>query len=155
VIDQTETAVRIERTVDVPAERIFAVLVDPSRHPELDGSGTVLAAREADLIGSVGQMFTMEMSSADLGDYVSENHVVEFEPGRRITWQTTRDGKTAPGFRWGWVVEESSPGRCLVTHTYDWSLVSDQAVLERVGFPRVSAAEMNTTVTRLIAAAQK
>jgi hypothetical protein len=31
----------VRRTVDAPATAVFAVLADPGRHPELDGSGTV------------------------------------------------------------------------------------------------------------------
>jgi hypothetical protein len=95
----------------------------------------------------------MDMSAPDLGNYVSENHVVEFEPGRLLTWETTRDGKPRPGFRWGWIIEPAGGERSLVTHIYDWSRVTDQAVLDRVKFPRVSPQEMNTTVTRLAAAA--
>jgi uncharacterized protein YndB with AHSA1/START domain len=155
VIDQTETHIHIERTVNVPAAELFAVLVEPGRHREIDGSATVQGRATGAAISAVGQVFTMSMHASDLGEYISENHVVEFEPGRRITWETTRDGKPPVGFRWGWEVQPMAAGRTLVTHTYDWSRVSDEAVLKRVNFPRVSAKEMNETVTRLAAIARQ
>ena len=37
--------VSVTRTIPAPADRIFAVLADPARHAEIDGSGTVTAAR--------------------------------------------------------------------------------------------------------------
>jgi uncharacterized protein YndB with AHSA1/START domain len=151
MIDQTETCVRVERTADAAADGLFAVLVDPRRHVEIDGSGTLRADRDSTLIAGIGQVFSMAMHHPDLGDYTSENHIVEFEAGRRITWETTRDGKTPPGFRWGWELTPTSPSQTTVVHTYDWSRVTDQAVLDRVNFPRVSAAEMQETVNRLVA----
>ena len=34
-------AITVERTIAAPAEKIFALLADPGRHHEIDGSGTV------------------------------------------------------------------------------------------------------------------
>ena len=39
--------VSVERFIKAPAERVFALLADPSRHRELDGSGTVREAVDA------------------------------------------------------------------------------------------------------------
>jgi hypothetical protein len=149
VIDQTETRVLVERVVDVSAAAMFAVLVDPARHVEIDGSGTVQPQPGAPLITGVGQVFTMAMSAPDLGDYQSENHVIAFEPGLRIAWETTRDGRTPLGFYWSWDFEPLDAGRTRVVHVYDWERVSDPAVVARVNFPRVKPAAMVATVNRL------
>ena len=37
----------VERTIPAPPEAIFALLADPSRHHEIDGSGSVKAAKDA------------------------------------------------------------------------------------------------------------
>lgn len=40
-----------------------------------------------------------------------------------------------------------------MVHTYDWSQVTDPAVLARVCFPRVGGEALEASVTRLAAAA--
>jgi uncharacterized protein YndB with AHSA1/START domain len=149
VIDQTPTRVLVERNVDVAAAALFAVLADPARHREIDGSGTVKAQVGAPLITEVGQVFTMEMSAPDLGEYRTENHVIAFEPGLRIAWETTRDGKPPPGFYWSWDLEPLGANRTRVVHVYDWQRIVDPAILARVNFPRVTPAQMIATVSRL------
>jgi uncharacterized protein YndB with AHSA1/START domain len=153
MIDQTETQVRIERLVDVGADALFAVLSDPRRHPEIDGSGTVRASAGTEAITAVGQVFTMQMSHPDRGEYQSDNLVTHFEAGHRLVWMTARAGNTPPGWLWSWDLEPLGPDRTNVVHIYNWEKVEDPEVLARAGFPRVSAAEMNATVTRLAAAA--
>ena len=36
-----------------------------------------------------------------------------------------------------------------VRHTYDWSNVTDQQLLEKIGFPLVSQADMEAALTNL------
>lgn len=78
----------VERVIPAPPEKIFALLSDASRHPDIDGSGTVRKAKDK---GSrkltLGSRFGMEMR---LGlPYSMVNTVVEYEDNRRIAWQTT------------------------------------------------------------------
>ena len=40
----------VERVINAPAATIFAILADASRHPEIDGSGSVKGARDARLV---------------------------------------------------------------------------------------------------------
>ena len=79
--------VTVQRLIPAPAAAIFDLLADPSRHPQIDGSGTVIAPTSA---GSrrlgLGDTFGMSMK---LGvPYSTRNVVVEFEPDRLIAWQT-------------------------------------------------------------------
>ena len=60
-----------------------------------------------------------------------ENRVVEFEEGRRIAWLPSEVGKKPPGHLWRWELEHVDDGRTLVTHTYDWSKLTDPNRLPR------------------------
>jgi len=84
--DPTRDLASVERVIAAPASAIFAVLADPSRHCEIDGSGTVRSATEASQQVTLGSTFGMDMK---LGiGYRMENTVIEFEPDRLIAWQT-------------------------------------------------------------------
>ena len=79
------SGVTVERTIAATPEAIFAVLGDPSRHPEIDGSGSVRAAVEGSRQVALGDRFGMDMKAGL--SYRMVNEIVEFEPGRRIAWQ--------------------------------------------------------------------
>jgi hypothetical protein len=152
VIESTDTALVVVETVDRSAAALFAVLADPRRHTEIDGSGTLQADVDARPITAVGQIFTMAMHYPSLGHYRTDNHVLEFEPDHRIVWTTARAGQPPAGVRWGWQFDPAGPDRTTIRHRYDWSQVTDPAVLARVSFPRVSAEALQETVRRLVAA---
>jgi hypothetical protein len=71
-----------------------------------------------------------------MGDYVMENHVVEFEQDRRIAWepvaQTSQDprwvargtGPREPRW-WGWELESLGDAKTRVTAFFDGSQLSD------------------------------
>jgi len=153
--EQTDTRIVVTATVPAAPVELFAVLADPRRHPEIDGSGMVRGAVTHHPLTAVGDVFTMEMHYPSLGDYRTDNHVVELEPGRRIAWTTARQGQPPAGVVWRWELapagDDGSGTR--VTHTYDWSGVTDPAVKARVKFPRVSADQLVATIDRLAAAA--
>lgn len=77
--------VTVERVIPAPAEKIFALLADPRRHREFDGSGTVRDAVEGPPRLSAGAVFGMNMHMG--GSYQMTSTVVDFEEGRRIAWQ--------------------------------------------------------------------
>jgi len=153
VIRQSETQIVVEQTVDAGAPELFAVLADPRRHIEIDGSGTLRPTSGTSVITGVGQVFTMAMTYPSLGEYRTDNLVVEFERDRRLTWATSRTGLPPAGVWWTWVLTPGPDGRTTVTHIYDWSRVVDPAVLARVSFPRVSADQLEATVEALARAA--
>jgi uncharacterized protein YndB with AHSA1/START domain len=76
----------VERVIPAPADKIFALIADPSRHPEIDGSGTVRKAKDGPQRLALGSKFGMSMKMGLPYSMVSE--VIEFEDGRRIAWQT-------------------------------------------------------------------
>jgi hypothetical protein len=72
-------------------------------------------------------MFTMTLSVGA----IRENHVVEFEEGRLIAWQPSGVGRRPPGHLWRWELEPTGTARTRVTHTYDWTRLTDKKRLPR------------------------
>jgi len=114
--------VSVERTIAAPPEAIFALLADPSRHRDIDGSGTVRAATEGSRQVELGERFGMDMRAGL--SYRMVNEVVELEPGRRIAWQarTTYDAlkKVIGGRIWRYELEPVAGGT-RVRETWDIS----------------------------------
>jgi uncharacterized protein YndB with AHSA1/START domain len=113
--------VSVERVVPAPPEQVFALLADPRRHREIDGSGTV---RDAVVDGparlSLGAVFGMHMRAG--APYEMTNTVVEFEEGRRIAWQPRPSNPVAARVIGGriWRYElEPVPGGTRVRETWD------------------------------------
>jgi hypothetical protein len=51
-----------------------------------------------------GDVFTMTLTKGS----IRENHVVEFEEGRRLAWMPAEAGKRPPGHLWRWDLEPVS-----------------------------------------------
>jgi uncharacterized protein YndB with AHSA1/START domain len=76
----------VERVIPATPEKIFALISNPMRHREMDGSGTVREAKNVPTQLTLGSKFGMSMK---LGiPYSMVNEVIEFEPNRLIAWQT-------------------------------------------------------------------
>jgi hypothetical protein len=83
------------------------------------------------LISGVGDIFTMTMHNDEMGDYEISNHVVEFEPGRRLGWEPVMKAASRPEVqadvgvrskhRWSFELIPLDPASTLVTETYDCS----------------------------------
>jgi uncharacterized protein YndB with AHSA1/START domain len=117
--DDVET---VERTIPAPPERIFELLADPRRHPEIDGSGSVRGAKDGPERLSLGARFGMAMKIGLPYSMVSE--VVEFEDGRRIAWQSRPPSplgsRLAGGRIWRYELEPLGQGT-VVRESWDIS----------------------------------
>jgi uncharacterized protein YndB with AHSA1/START domain len=118
----TEQVVTTSRDIAAEAGRIFELIADPSRQPSWDGNDNLGRAAEGQRVRAVGDMFTMVLTKGS----VRENHVVEFEEGRRIAWRPSEPGRTPPGHLWRWVLEPIDDTTTRVTHTYDWTQLRDE-----------------------------
>lgn len=99
--------------VPAPAQDIFNLLADPRRHSEIDGSGSVKAAKvNAPERLSLGAKFGMEMKI--LVPYKMTNEVVEFEEGKQIGW------RHFGGHIWRYILEPVDGGT-KVTEQFDWN----------------------------------
>lgn len=132
--------VSASKVIAAPADAIFDVLADPSRHCEFDGSDSVLAAKGNPPRLTLGAKFGMKMR---IGlPYTIKNTVVEFEEGRRIAWRHFG--------RHIWRYElEPVDGGTKVTETFDYAPALWPWLLERTGAPKKNAASIDATLERL------
>jgi uncharacterized protein YndB with AHSA1/START domain len=119
--------VSASREIAAPADRIFELIADPSQQPRWDGNDNLAEARAGQRVQAVGDVFTMTLT---LGA-VRENHVVEFDEGRLIAWRPSEPGQEPPGHLWRWELEPVDDARTLVTHTYDWTQLTDEKRMTR------------------------
>jgi uncharacterized protein YndB with AHSA1/START domain len=119
---ETRDIVTAERVIPVPPETIFALLADPNRHHEIDGSGTVhepKALTPARL--KLGDQFGMTMKR--VVPYSTTNTVVDFDDNRVIAWHTQSTnfmGKIVGGPVWRYELEPVEGGT-RVTESWDTS----------------------------------
>jgi Polyketide cyclase / dehydrase and lipid transport len=133
------------RTVAASAEAIFALLANPARHPEIDGSGTVISAQDdAPARLSLGSKFGMSMKVGV--PYKIENTVVAFVENETIAW------KHFGGHVWRYELRPGTePGTTEVTETFDWSTSKGPLFLELARYPKRNAAAMEKTLDRMAA----
>ena len=138
------------REIAASTERIFELIADPALQPRWDGNGNLAAAAAGQRIRNVGEVFTMTLT----GDgAVRENHVVEFEEGRRIAWRPAEPGQRPPGHLWRWELKPIDESRTSVTHTYDWSQLTDTKRLARAR--ATTDAKLRASLNRLAALAEE
>lgn len=110
--DDDERVERAVRFVPAPPEAIFELLVDPSKHALIDGSGTVRGSTEVSTqrleLGS-----TFEMSMRFGVPYKMVNEVIEFEEPTLIAW------RHMGGHVWRWQLRPVDGGT-EVTEEFDW-----------------------------------
>jgi uncharacterized protein YndB with AHSA1/START domain len=120
-VSENPDIVSVERVIPFPPEAIFALIADPSRHPDIDGSGSVRKAKGQPQRLRLGSRFGMSMR---LGiPYSMVNTVVEYEENRRLAWQThapTRLGRLFAGRIWRYELEPVEGGT-LVRESWDIS----------------------------------
>lgn len=110
------------REVAAPAGVIFELIADPSQQPRWDGNENLAESPADQRVHGVGEVFTMVLSQGS----VRENHVVEFEEGRRIAWLPADPGAPPAGHLWRWELEPTGEATTRVIHTYDWSQLTDR-----------------------------
>ena len=137
----TDRIVAVERFIPAAPQAIFDVLADPSRHPEIDGSGSVKSARPgAPERLSLGAKFGMSMKIGV--PYSISNTVVEFEEGSVIAWQ--HFGRHIWRYRL-----EPVPGGTTVTEEFDYRRARSPYLLELLQYPTRHRADMDKTLERL------
>jgi hypothetical protein len=142
ILETSNEKVKSARIViNAPAEKIFALLANPRRHKDIDGSSTI----QENLSGPdklvLGSKFGMQMH---LGiDYRISNTVVEYEDNKLIAWRHIG--------RWIWRYElvNIGPQSTQVTETFDASrapLISKAWLSLRKAYPWTQKAVAKTLV---------
>jgi uncharacterized protein YndB with AHSA1/START domain len=141
----TPQVVRASREIAAEPGRIFELIADPAVQPRWDGNDNLGAAPAGQRVRRAGEVFTMRLT----GGSIRENHVVEFEEGRRIAWRPAEPGKRPPGHLWRWELEPVGASRTRVTCTYDWTQLTDQ---KRLPAARATTADRLRASMDLLAA---
>ena len=141
--------VSASREIAAEPGRIFELIADPAVQPRWDGNDNLAEAAAGQRVRAVGDVFTMTLT----GGSVRENHVVEFEEGRRIAWMPAEPGQQRPGHLWRWELEPAGAARTRVTCTYDWTRLTDR---KRLPAARATTAErLLASLDRLAALAEQ
>jgi uncharacterized protein YndB with AHSA1/START domain len=138
--------VSVSRVIKASPEAIFAVLADPRRHRDIDGSGTVGEAKDLPDRLRLGSTFGMSMKHGV--SYSMVNEVVEFEEGRRIAWQPhMRAFAWVSGGRvWRYELEPVDGGT-RVTET--WDISKEKSKLFVRPATKKTRADMEATLARI------
>lgn len=140
-IDRGARQVARRSTVDAPPEEIFALLADPHRHGELDGSGTVGDAITGPHRVSLGDRFSLNMRQLGI-PYRITSTVVECEEDRHLAWRHPL------GHVWRWELQPAREGT-TVTETFDYSTTWAALMFELSGRPARNARGIEETLRRL------
>jgi uncharacterized protein YndB with AHSA1/START domain len=141
--------VSASREIAASPDRIFELIADPSQQPLWDGNDNLAEAQPGQRVRSLGEVFTMTLTMGS----IRENHIVEFEEGRRIAWLPSEPGRRPPGHLWRWELEPLAETRTRVTHTYDWSLLTDNNRLPRAR--RTTPDRLRASLDRLAEIAER
>ena len=144
------TVVSVDRVIKAPPAALFAIVADATRHPEIDGSGQLVKAKDgAARQLALGSTFGMSMKMGL--PYSMSNTVVEFEQDRRIAWQTVQAGflgRYLGGRIWRYEFEPVEGGT-LVTESWDLSQDKQAFLLKHPKVSQNAAASMSKTLDRL------
>ena len=152
----TDESLTATRTIDAPADAVFAVLADPSKHPAIDGTGWVVEPLDPDPLTATGQVFRMNMyfdnPALPDGNYRVANTVNVFDDSRTIGWEPGQEDSDGVVQRGGWTwrydLTPAGAGRTDVTLTYDWSQVSPE-VRKAIRFPAADGAHLDNSLGHL------
>ena len=143
-----EDVVTVERVISAPPEKIFDLLADPSRHREIDGSGTVRDPDGGSQRLALGSTFNMKMKMGI--PYTMVNTVIEFEDNKRIAWQPRPAawlGRTFGGRIWRYQLDPVDGGT-RVRESWDISQERGMKSLARKGGKHTADA-MTKTLERI------
>ena len=86
--------VSASREIAAGPGRIFELIADPAQQPRWDGNDNLAEAPGGQRVRRAGEVFTMTLTHDGA---IRENHVVEFEEGRRIAWRPAESASGRPG----------------------------------------------------------
>jgi hypothetical protein len=139
---------QVSRSVDVPAPaaELFALVADPRRHCEVDGSGTVRDNIRGPAPLQLGSRFCTKMRMFGL-PYRITSKVTALQPDQLIEW------RHPVGHRWRWEFAVISPTSTRVTETFDYSdagpVKNRLKYYEATGFAKRNAAGIEASLRQL------
>ena len=150
---EVRQVVSASREIASGAQQIFELIADPAQQPRWDGNDNLAEARAGQRVHGAGDVFIMRLTRGLDGIVIRENHVVEFEEGRRIAWLPSDPGQQPPGHLWRWELEPVDEAHTRVTHTYDWSRLTDERRIPRARATKVE--NLQASLDRLAELAER
>jgi uncharacterized protein YndB with AHSA1/START domain len=144
-----DRVVSATREIAAPAAVIFELIADPAQQPRWDGNANLAEAAAGQRVRQAGDVFLMTLTRDGA---VRENHIVEFEEGHLIAWRPSEVGRKPPGHLWRWQLDALDATSTRVTHTYDWSELTDRKRLPRA--KATTPEKLLASLTRLAALAE-
>jgi ribosome-associated toxin RatA of RatAB toxin-antitoxin module len=144
VVDAGPHKVSRSAEVRAPAGELFAMVADPHRHHELDGSGTVMSTVTGPHQLTKDARFSVRMKQYGT-PYRVTSVVTDLEDGQVVQWRHPL------GHQWRWEFTPLADGSTRVTETFDYSTVSPVKAkgLELFGIPKKNAAGIESTLRKL------
>ena len=143
--------VSVERVINAPAGKIFALLADAGNHASFDGSESVNHASKKSVPLSMGSKFGMAMRGRKetlFIPYRTSNTVIEYEPDRRIAWKTTALGGLFGGRIWRYELSPAEGGT-LVRETWDVSEDKQKPMITSGSMPKQTEQGIRATLERI------
>lgn len=145
-IDRGDRVVARQADVHASAADVFALVADPHRHGELDGSGTVKDTVKGPERLSNGAKFSVGMKqygvpyriTSTVIDFVDDDNV------KAIEWQHPL------GHTWRWELHENQPGVTTVTEAFRYASAKAPKVLELFKMPQQNARGISSTLNKLV-----
>lgn len=143
----------VSRRIPAAAEHIFGIITDPRMHVEIDGSGMLMAAPDAQPLRAVGDTFQMDMDREPLGDiplgkYKVQNTVTKITLDQELEWNVGGVGQPPFGHVYGYELEAVGPNETDVTLYVDWSGVAEE-ILQVASFPVVPLTMLEQSLEKL------
>lgn len=137
--------VSASRRINANNAVVFELIADPAQHPRWDGNENLSEAQPGQRVRAAGEVFSMTLTRGS----IRENHVVEFDEGRRIAWRPAEVGGSPIGHLWRWELEPLNDVLTRVTHTYDWRQLRDKSRIARAEW--TTAERLAASLARLAA----
>jgi hypothetical protein len=135
----------VSSTIEIKAssQTIFEVLIDPRKHPEIDGSNSVVDFIKAPEKLKLGSKFSMHVRMGV--KYPIVNEVIQFEENKVIAWQHFAK------HIWKYELTDNGDETTTVTETWDWSRCPyvERKGLELAGFPKRNLENIKKTLENL------
>ncbi len=141
-VDAGPRTVSLRTLVKAKAEELFALLANPHRHHEVDGTGTVQEQVSGPTRLHEGDQFTVAMQ-VDATAYQLTSTVTRVITDRLIEWRHPVQHK------WRWEFEQLEDGNTMVTETFDYAGTPAAPVYELIQIPDHNAVGIHRSLTRL------
>ncbi|HTQ19439.1 SRPBCC family protein [Mycobacterium sp.] len=143
--------VSVERVINASPDKVFALLADAGKHASFDGSDSLNHATQESEPLSKGSKFGMAMRGRKetlFIPYRTTNTVIEYEPDRRIAWQTTSMGGLVGGRIWRYELSPADGGT-LVRESWDVSQDKQKWMITSGSMPKLTEDGMRATLERI------